>query len=511
MLPYEELTAPERYLWDAFPEGRTVDLRPRRHGDGPDGAVAGARADEGDGAEAGDGDEPWGPGRTVRASVLAALLLGGHPGQPGSVPALRLAGARISGRLDLGGAEIAHRIRFEECRFEEDISFHGASTRTITIAHSRLRGIDAAMARVEGRFDLRGSTLRGRLSLMNAQVTGELILSGARLSAPGDWALFAGGLVMGGAVFCRGGFTADGGLRLLGAQLSGGLFMEKAQCRNPGDAALLADNATIATLVCSQGFTARGAVRLRGATISGQLTLDGAVLGGGDTALDCARMHADDLVLTPAVPPSGAVDLRGARVTALHDHRDAWPDTVRLQGFVYGDLHGDDDAGREAVGHRLAWIRREPAYAPQPYEQLAGWYRQIGHDDDTRRVLLAKQRHRRRTLRPAGRAWGYLLDGTVGYGYRPWLAGVWLAALALLGTGVFGAHTPVAAQPGEGAPFSALVYTLDLLIPIGGLGQRNAWYWTGGAPAWLAYALIAAGWVLTTAVVAGVTRTLNKT
>ncbi|KNE82152.1 MULTISPECIES: hypothetical protein [Streptomyces] len=504
MLSYEELTAPERDVWDAFPEGRPVDLRPHRSDDD-----SGPAGDE-SGAGAGAGEEPWGPERTVRAPVVAALLLGGHPGQPGSVPALRLAGARISGRLDLGGAEIAHTIRFEECRFEEDISFHGASTRTITIARSRLRGIDAGMVRVEGRLSVRSSVLRGRLSLMNAQVTGELILSGAHLSAPGDWALFAGGLVMGGAVFCRGGFTADGGLRLLGAQLSGGLFMERARCHNPGDAALLADNATIATLVCSQGFTARGAVRLRGATISGRLTLDGAVLDGGDTALDCARMHADDLVLTPAVPPSGAVDLRGARVTALHDRRGAWPDTVRLQGFVYGDLHGDDDAGREAVGHRLAWIRREPGYAPQPYEQLAGWYRQIGHDDDARRVLLAKQRHRRRTLRPAGRAWGHLLDGTVGYGYRPWLAGVWLAALALLGTGVFGAHTPVAAQPGEGAPFSALVYTLDLLIPIGGLGQRNAWYWTGGAPAWLAYALIAAGWVLTTAVVAGVTRTLNK-
>ncbi|MCC5033203.1 oxidoreductase [Streptomyces sp. WAC 00631] len=489
---------------------------PRRPCGGPASATArrrrdGAETGAGDGDGAGDGEESWGPGRTVRATVLAALLLGGHPGKPGSVAALRLAGARISGRLDLGGAEIAHTIRFEECRFEEDIGFSGAATRTITITRSRLRGIDAAMIRVEGRFDLRGSVLRGQLSLMNAHVTGELILSGAQLSAPGDWALFAGGLVMEGGVFCRAGFTADGGLRLLGAQLPGGLFMEGARCRNPGAAALLADNAAITTLVCSQGFTAQGAVRLRGAAISGELTFDGAVLGGRGTALDCARMQADDLVLTPAVPPSGAVDLRGARVTAVHDRRDAWPDTVRLQGFVYGDLHGDDDAGRDTVGHRLAWIRREPAYAPQPYEQLAGWYRQIGHDDDARRVLLAKQRHRRGTLRPAGRAWGLLLDGTVGYGYWPWLAGVWLAALALLGTGVFGAHTPVAAQPGEGAPFSALVYTLDLLIPIGGLGQRNAWYWTGGAPAWLAYALIAAGWVLTTAVVAGVTRTLNKT
>ncbi|MET7899803.1 hypothetical protein [Streptomyces mirabilis] len=27
MLPYEELTPPERELWDAFPEGRQVDLR----------------------------------------------------------------------------------------------------------------------------------------------------------------------------------------------------------------------------------------------------------------------------------------------------------------------------------------------------------------------------------------------------------------------------------------------------------------------------------------------------
>ncbi|MER5618789.1 hypothetical protein [Streptomyces sp. NPDC002215] len=99
---------------------------------------------------------------------------------------------------------------------------------------------------------------------------------------------------------------------------------------------------------------------------------------------------------------------------------------------------------------------------------------------------------------------------TVGYGYRPCLASVWLLALTLLGTLSFSAHTPTPVQRGEGAAFQPLVYTLDLLIPIGGLGQRTAWYWSNDSLQWLAYLLIAFGWVLTTAVIAGATRTLQK-
>lgn len=81
---------------------------------------------------------------------------------------------------------------------------------------------------------------------------------------------------------------------------------------------------------------------------------------------------------------------------------------------------------------------------------------------------------------PAARVWGHLLDVTVGYCYRPWLAGLWLLALTTLGALSFGTHTPNPVQRGEGAPFQPLVYTLDLLIPIGGLGQRTSWYWTNG-------------------------------
>ncbi|OEJ28492.1 oxidoreductase [Streptomyces agglomeratus] len=492
MLSYDEMTPPERELWDAFPEGRQVDLR------------AGATG----------GDDPaggadWGPERTLRAAVVTALARGGSAAPPGAVTALRVAGARITGRLDLSGADIGHLLWFEGCWFEEGPSFYGAATRTIGIIGSRVPGLDATMARIEGRLDLRRSVLHSRVSLVNARVAGELALTGAALSDPDGLALSAGGLVMEGGIFARD-LTTRGEVRLVGAQLSGGLFMEGARLENPGASALVADNALASTLVFSQGFGALGTVRLRGAQTTDQLTFRGATLSGDRVALDCSRMQAGDLDLTPAAPPTGAVDLQGAQIAVLHDSEDAWPDVVRLQGLVYGSLQPAEGA-RDDVARRVAWIRREPGYAPQPYEQLASWYRKVGHDDDARRVLLAKQRHRRSVLGTAGRAWGHLLDAVVGYGYRPWLAGVWIAALTVLGTWVFRAQSPQPVKAGEGPPFNALVYTLDLLIPIGGLGQRSSWYWPEGPAQWLSYTLIAAGWLLTTAVVAGVTRSLNKT
>ncbi|MFE0252504.1 oxidoreductase [Streptomyces sp. NPDC059010] len=520
MLSYDQLTQPERELWDAFPVGRQVDLRPDRPED--------ARpVDPGQ----------WGPERTVRAAAIAALLLGANTGEPGAVACLRLIGARITGQLDLAGAQIAHALWLELCWFDEPIDLFGASTQSIAIKGSRVPGLEAGTARVEGSLDLRRSLVEGTtfspyygnviaLSLINARVSGAVHLDNARINAADGWAVGAGGLVMEGGFFCRGGLVARGEVRFLGAQLPGGLFMRGATLESPGPrgVALALDSAVVSTLELSGGFTANGTVRLRGARVTDNVSFEGAVLNGppeGDgAALVGMLMQAVDFDFTLARTPSGPVDLRGAQVSYLHEGEHSWPDVVELDGFVYGSIKvaGADEPGerREAVGpqgsvpHRLAWIRRSPGYSPQPYEQLASWYRSVGHDDDARRVLLAKQRHRRGTLHPAARAWGHLLDATVGYGYRPWLAGVWLLALSLLGTLVFRAHSPTPVKPDEGAPFQPFVYTLDLLIPIGGLGQRTSWYWADDGVQWLAYALTALGWVLTTAVIAGVTRTLQK-
>jgi hypothetical protein len=63
--------------------------------------------------------------------------------------------------------------------------------------------------------------------------------------------------------------------------------------------------------------------------------------------------------------------------------------------------------------------------------------------------------------------WGLIQNLLVGYGYRPWLAGLWILVLLAAGT-VFSAVTPPPA-------FSAPAYTLDLLLPVVNLGQEAAW------------------------------------
>ncbi|MEW1907408.1 oxidoreductase [Kitasatospora sp. NPDC085895] len=488
MPAYEELGEAERRLWEAFPRGEELDLR---------GAADTA----------------------VRAEVVAALLLGGGPtAVRGRVGGLRLVGATVTGQLDLTGAAVELPVQLRDCTFEQRVLLRGATVRSTSFLDCRLPGLDGWLLRVDGNLFFEDSVIEGRLTLTRAHITGELRLSGVRLTAsellepagPGErpapaWSLWAGGLVMEGGCFARKGFRSRGGLRLVGANFGGGLFMEGAGIDNPGGEAFSGDDLTASTMVLTDGFEVHGALRLPGATVRNRLSLDGARLhGDGTTALDATRLTAGDLHLTPAAVPGGTVDLSAAQVAVLHDNAPARSADTRLDGLVYTSLQG-----ATGLDDRLAWLGRTPGYTPQPYEQLAAWYRRIGHDDDARRVLLAKQRRRRRTLGPLGRVWGRLLDATVGYGYRPWQAAVWLAALIAAGTAAFSHGSPTAVQAGQGAPFNPLIYTMDLLIPIGGFGQRTAWYWTG-LHQWLGYALIAAGWLLTTATLAGVTRSLNR-
>ncbi|MFI7231323.1 hypothetical protein ACIBO5_49685 [Nonomuraea angiospora] len=382
----------------------------------------------------------------------------------------------------------------------------------ITLRGSRLRNPGGLAVRggglnAEGGLSLSLVEAEGQVRLESAAVARSLNLDGATLRNPGGVALFGDGLTVDGALHARDGLTVEGEISLLDASVTGPAHFEGARLANPGGSALTANGITVGKVLnlCA-GFSARGRVRLTNAQVGSRLCFDDATLEApGQVALKCWRVEARELALRTAVPVRGTVELRHARIGVLRDDPGVWPDAMRMDGLAYEVL----DPMLPAAG-RLGWLSRDPeGYLPHAYEQLAAMYRRLGRDADARDTLLAGQQRRRATLPWYAGLWGHLQDVTVGYGFRPLRAAAWLLALLAVGTIVFGLAAPPPLKAGEAPPFHPLVYTLDLLLPIVDFGQEKAFNPLGGTQ-WLAYGLIAAGWVLATTIAAGLTRSLRR-
>jgi hypothetical protein len=455
----------------------------------------------------------WDAQRTVLAPLLAELLTDAQgPRRP---RALRLAGARIVGQLELGAADLVCPLLLGDCWLAEPVVLAEARAPALRLPGCHLSAVSADQLTTRGNLELtNGFTAHGGVSLFGAHIGGVLDLSGATLANPNGPALHADGLTIDQHMICRDGFNATGEVRLAAAHIGGVVDLSGATLANPNGPALYADGLTIdQDMICRDGFNATGEVRLVGAQMSGQLDFSGATLTNPyGHALHLQELRAGALLLRNLTEPPALIEFTHAQVTALVDEPGSWPREAILDGFVYDDLYEN----RPVKAHqRLGLLGRNPrGYSPQPYEQLATVYRRAGRDQDARTVAIAKQRARRQTLGPAERLWSLLLDALVGYGYRTWLAVVWLAGLWVVGWAAFDRahahHELVLAKPGEAhSSFHGAVYALDTLLPVVDLRQQAVWIPRGWVQ-WWASASILAGWVLTTAVVAALTGLLKR-
>ncbi|MEU1115395.1 hypothetical protein [Streptomyces sp. NPDC005879] len=287
--------------------------------------------------------------------------------------------------------------------------------------------------------------------------------------------------------------------------ISGDITFNDAVLSNPGGTALHASNLSGGADLHAERLRAYGRLNLPGVRLPGRLNLDGARLSNpGGTALR-ASVVASALYLNSPERIEGDVTLRGSQLEFLFAPPGIWPDRVRLDGFTYARLGPHEPAER--------WIdvlgRDTEGFVPYAYEQLTSAYRRVGDDAAARTVQLAKERRHRATLAWYARAWGHLQDVTVGYGFRPTRAAVWLLSLLLVGAVTYAVREPAALKPAESPKFNSLFYTLDLLLPIVDFGQEKA-YASQGAYQWFGYALVVLGWTLATTIAAGVTRAISR-
>lgn len=358
------------------------------------------------------------------------------------------------------------------------------------------QAIDFGAIRAGGSIECRGLTADGQVSLAEAVVTGRVAFrGGSRLSAESWPALFGPGLEVLGAVEL-GWQHADGPVDLT---ISGDVSLDRARL----GAVAFHRTALVPSIDGKQPQ-----VTLREAQVDRGISMDTLVIrNGSKAAIDLSSVQAGAIEL-----PQGdiAIDLRDVAVrTLVLDPSDTT--TVQMSGLRF------DDPGNADVETALAWLRRDPdGYQHQIYEQLAEYFRRRGDEASARMVMLARQRHQRARLsaRTPGqfvmKAWGYLQDLTVGYGYRPGLAAVWFAGLLAAGTAYFSLRAaPGPVEVNVHPTFNAFGYTLDLLIPLLSFGQDLAWD-PLGPDFVVAYGLIFGGGVLATTIAAAVTRVLAR-
>src|ERR1700687_3113751 len=73
----------------------------------------------------------WGDQRTLSAQVVRALATGSNPSWKTASSGLRIAGAKITGLLDLADAKIRFPMAFIGCCFDREPSLRNASVKSI--------------------------------------------------------------------------------------------------------------------------------------------------------------------------------------------------------------------------------------------------------------------------------------------------------------------------------------------------------------------------------------------
>ncbi|WP_314173020.1 oxidoreductase [Streptomyces winkii] len=518
-------------MWQAFLNGSEYDLRSGE-----------AELDDP------NGDHDWGPERTVRARVIALLLLHGPPPLLGRVASLHIYGARITDVLDLSGGIIEPYFEMRQCRFECEVRMSEARMHTARLVDCYIPRLEAARLNTDGDLHLPRCSIPEGIKLTDATIGTDLMLneatigSGRRIRAVAadgitvSQELQASLLVTDGEVSLRGA-TVGSSLHMFGTVLrntKGRYALHAPQMTvehvasfadaNRGRSAQLQGSSTTPASGTPVPFASDGGGRWRTKHFecTGGVVLDDGRFGSSlvienarfelkrDQELSLRRIQTPELNFTPRAPERGLIVLSGATVEKLLDRVGSWPRDQRLwmAGFTYQQAIPKE--GHFNVRERLRWLAAAtPEYSPLPYEQLALMYRNSGEDTNARAVLLAKQRRRRETLPLVGKVWGYLQDWTVAYGYRPAQAALWMAVLWAASAMYFGAHQPAPLKDSESPHWNAALYALDLLLPVITLGQDGAWDPKGG-PQWVAAGLILLGWILATTVATGATRLLRR-
>jgi hypothetical protein len=422
--------------------------------------------------------------------------------------------------LNCEGAHIAGNVYLRDgFTAEGQVGFVGAriggtlDCRKGSFQNAGKAALNFERAKVSGGVLLRdGFNADGEVRFPGADIGGRLFCGEGSFKNPSGDALLCDRARIAESVFLTDGFNAQGTVRFVGATVGGDVLC----CGGKFETTQLAPRVRE-----TEPLAAADALVFSAARIQGALWL-------GPSAPPFDR-H---------VTINGSLDLSGAEVKHFIDHPDSWPAPhlittehggvpcyINLDGFVYEQFANDAPTDAKT---RQKWLMRQPAdqlgenFRMQPFVRLTKTLRESGHMSEARDIDYFRQNYllRRSWKRTNKRnplrwiLWAIqwtLLEKGLGYGCRPHrmvftalfvfvfcgyiysLAGK-QGLFAPTNSHVFmdaslkAACSPAMGRPSwtsnacllakgapEYTPFNPFVYSLDLMLPVVSLGQKEEW------------------------------------
>ena len=299
----------------------------------------------------------------MRAEFIEWLVSDPQPARFIHPSGLALAGARITGSLDLSYATVDKPLTLIRCYLPEGINLLSAHLEDITVRRSRTGPVFGNMAIIHGDASFLMGDF-GPVSFMRARIDGTLDFTGARILNAGEDAV-----------------------NLVEANVAGDVLFH-------------------------DGFTTDRIVYARLAKIGHDVSIHGAEFSG-DGEFDAERATIDGTFYWVDVKhtPKTVLDLEDVHAGSIWDDEASWPapGNLVINGFVYGSIAGGPSDGPS----RLRWLTLQPPeYHSQPFRQLAKVLSEMGRDDGATQVRIAKEIAQRRFGHESlpQRAWSLMLQ-----------------------------------------------------------------------------------------------------
>ena len=328
--------------------------------------------------------------------------------------AIHMVRATVAGDVNFTGAALSGPLDAENVKIAESLLMSGGDGAKTDVAD-----FDIAGAAIGGDWDVGGAGVHGAVGARGTSVGGNLIAGNAIFDKPLDFDT----LKVTGNVFAR------------GAQFTQALKMVFAHV--------------------GRNFDLRGA-KLSGLDLSGARIEGEFRLGGGPPVQWSSAKDADGL------------KLRTAHVGVLMDDATSWPPAGKLaiDAFTFDRLGGfEGESGSAMLGRGAqwwdSWARRDPAFSPAPYLQLAAAFTLLGDGDGAKDIqYFGRERAREATCADAwtrGTVGSCALQTALkwgtgyGIGVHSFRVVTWLSLFSAVGAFILWRHTPAADDPHKGA------------------------------------------------------------